>query len=177
MSSRLRRSLPALALVAVVACSASAVELLAGEDAAATSRSAVVAPSRDHPYTPAVERPTLGERVAALARREVGVPYRWGGESPSGFDCSGLVRWAYGRVGVDVPHSSYALYHTGRGVSPSHLRAGDVLVFSGVGHVGLYLGHDRMVHAPYTGRDVEVVRLDRSRYGSRIVAVRLIVPA
>jgi cell wall-associated NlpC family hydrolase len=108
----------------------------------------------------------------------VGVPYRWGGTSPSsGFDCSGLVYWAYGRLGVDVPHSSYALAAIGRRIGRSHLKPGDVLVFSGYGHVGLYVGRGRMVHAPSSGRLVEIVHLARSHYGSRIVTVRRITRA
>jgi len=118
-------------------------------------------------------RRTLGERAARIALRAVGVPYRWGGTSPSsGFDCSGLVYWAYGRLGAEVPHSSYALAGIGRRIGRPHLRAGDVLVFSGYGHVGLYVGRGRMVHAPHSGALVEVVRLGRSGYGSRIVTAR-----
>jgi cell wall-associated NlpC family hydrolase len=118
-------------------------------------------------------KPTLGERAAVNALEVVGVPYRWGGTSPAtGFDCSGLVRWAYLRVGVDLPHSSYALYGTGREVPRSRLEAGDVLVFSGLGHVGLYIGDGRMVHAPYSGKNVEVVELGRSHYSGRLVSAR-----
>ena len=94
-----------------------------------------------------------------------------------GFDCSGLVRWAYGRVGVDLPHSSYALYNEGRRVDESRLEPGDLLFFEGLGHVGLYLGRGRMVHAPQTGRDVEVVRLDGSNYGSRLIGARRVAAA
>ena len=120
-------------------------------------------------------KPTLGERAASIALRAVGVPYRWGGTSPaSGLDCSGLVYWAYGRLGIALPHSSYALYHEGHGVARSKTKAGDVLVFSGLGHVGLYVGHGRMVHAPHSGARVEVVKLGSSQYGSRIVSVRRI---
>ena len=122
-------------------------------------------------------KPTVGDRAARIALRAVGVPYRWGGSSPaSGFDCSGLVYWAYGRVGIQVPHSSYALYGEGRHVVRSRMKAGDVLFFSGLGHVGLYLGHGRMVHAPSSGRRVEVVTLGSSHYGSRLVDARRIVP-
>jgi cell wall-associated NlpC family hydrolase len=118
-------------------------------------------------------KPTLGQRVAKIALQAVGVPYRWGGASPaSGFDCSGLVYWAYGRLGVELPHSSYALYDLGRRVSRSRMKPGDVLFFSGLGHVGLYLGRGRMVHAPHSGRVVEVVTLARSHYGSRLVGAR-----
>jgi peptidoglycan DL-endopeptidase CwlO len=116
---------------------------------------------------------TLGERAARIALRAVGVPYRWGGTSPSsGFDCSGLVYWAYGKLGVEVPHSSYALAGIGRRIGTRHLKSGDVLVFSGYGHVGLYVGRGRMVHAPHSGALVEVVRLGGSGYGSRIVTAR-----
>ena len=121
-------------------------------------------------------KPTLGERAAAIALGAVGIPYRWGGSSPaSGFDCSGLVYWAYGRLGIELPHSSYALYGQGRSVPRSRIKAGDVLFFSGLGHVGLYLGHGRMVHAPQSGRNVEVVTLRDSHYGQRVVAARRLV--
>jgi cell wall-associated NlpC family hydrolase len=71
-----------------------------------------------------------------------------------------------------VPHSSYALYDLGRRVGRSGLKPGDVLFFSGLGHVGLYLGRGRMVHAPQSGRTVEVVELGASHYGERLVGVR-----
>jgi cell wall-associated NlpC family hydrolase len=119
--------------------------------------------------------PTLGERAAKIALKAVGVPYSWGGASiASGFDCSGLVHWAYGRLGVEVPHSSYALYDLGRRIPRARLKPGDVLFFSGLGHVGLYLGGGKMVHAPHSGRLVEVVKLSRSHYGERLVGARRI---
>jgi peptidoglycan DL-endopeptidase CwlO len=120
-----------------------------------------------------VPAPTRGERAVKIALEAVGTPYRWGGESPAtGFDCSGLVRWAYGRVGVDLPHNSYALYSEGRRVPESGMQPGDILFFEGLGHVGLYLGRGRMVHAPQTGRDVEVVRLASTNYGARLIGAR-----
>jgi cell wall-associated NlpC family hydrolase len=121
---------------------------------------------------------SVGERAAILALRMVGTPYRWGGESPAGgFDCSGLVRWAYGQVGVDLPHNSYALNGEGDRVSRAKMESGDVLVFSGLGHVGLYLGGGRMVHAPHSGRHVEVVQLAATSYGRRLVGVRRVARA
>lgn len=122
--------------------------------------------------------PSRGERAVKVALEVVGTPYRWGGESPStGFDCSGLVRWAYGRVGVDLPHSSYALYGEGRRVPESGMQAGDILFFEGLGHVGLYLGRGRMVHAPQSGRNVEVVRLESTNYGARLIGARRVAAA
>jgi murein DD-endopeptidase len=133
-------------------------------------------PDRHDPF-PAIPMPTVGERAAAIAVKEVGVPYRWGGASPAGFDCSGLVYWAYGRLGIRLPHSSYALYDQGRRVTRSRMRAGDLLFFSGLGHVGIYIGRGRMVHAPHSGSRVQVVRLGGSSYGARLVGVRRVVKA
>jgi cell wall-associated NlpC family hydrolase len=180
LSTRLRRLLPAFALAAaVIAVAAVAIPVARStqdvDGGKATGRALVLKLPPDRRDARAS---TLGERAAAIALEAVGVPYRWGGVSPaSGLDCSGLVYWAYGRLGVEVPHSSYALYGTGKRVPRSQLKPGDVLFFSGLGHVGLYLGHGRMIHAPYTGRRVEVVRLRRSHYGPRLVGARRVVPA
>ncbi len=167
MSTRLRLTLPAFAFAALFT--------VVGPAAAA--------PPEERPYPDregrlAAPAPSVGERAARIALGAVGIPYRWGGESPaSGFDCSGLVRWVYGRLGVELPHSSYALYAEGRRVSKGRMEPGDVLFFEGLGHVGLYLGRGRMVHAPQSGRLVEVVRLARSNYGRRLIGARRFVPA
>jgi len=169
MSTRLRLLLSALATVAVA--------LTTGvlEVAAATVEDGRY-PDREGRIVAAT--PSVGERAARIALEAVGIPYRWGGESPSsGFDCSGLVRWTYGRLGIELPHNSYALYGEGQRVSRARMQPGDVLFFEGLGHVGLYLGRGRMVHAPQSGRDVEVVRLARSNYGSRLVGARRVTAA
>jgi hypothetical protein len=102
----------------------------------------------------------LGRRAVRLARAQLGVPYVYGGSTPSGFDCSGLVSWVYGRLGVALPHNAAALYGTGRRVSLTAMRPGDLVFFHGLGHVGIYVGHGRMIHAPQSGRDVEIEALD-----------------
>jgi cell wall-associated NlpC family hydrolase len=123
-------------------------------------------------------KPTAADRAVSFALEAVGVPYRYGGESPdSGFDCSGLVRWAYGRAGLDVPHNSQALYGVGERIAKTRLETGDVLFFEGLGHVGLYLGGGEMVHAPYTGKRVEVIRLDQTNYGRRLIGARRMIVA
>ena len=110
-------------------------------------------------------------RVVQLAWRTVGTPYRWGGSSPGGFDCSGLTRWVYSHVGVSLPHYSAAQWRYGRSVSRRSLRPGDLLFFSGLGHVGIYLGHGALIHAPHPGARVEFTHLagwlSSSFYGAR----------
>jgi cell wall-associated NlpC family hydrolase len=182
MPTRLRSSLLAFPLGAIAIGCAAATPLATDRAAAVVTASPATLVERIHadPRRFASHRaapePTLGERVARVALKAVGVPYRWGGSSPtSGFDCSGLVYWTYGRMGIEVPHSSYALYDVGRRVKRAELEPGDVLFFSGLGHVGLYLGEGRMVHAPHSGRRVEVVRLGRSRYGERLIGARRLV--
>ena len=94
-----------------------------------------------------------------IAAKELGVPYRYGGSSPSGFDCSGLVAWVYGRLGVSLPHNAAAQYAYGKPVDRGHLQPGDLVFFHGLGHVGLYIGHGRMIHAPQSGETVEIQAL------------------
>jgi cell wall-associated NlpC family hydrolase len=162
MPTRLRRLLLALALAAVVA------GVVAGGASARLD-----GPFRIQPRpTP---KPTLGQRAARVALKAVGVPYAWGGASPaSGFDCSGLVSWAYRRLGVELSHSSYALYDRGRRVARSRMKPGDLVFFSGLGHVGMYLGRGRIVHAPQSGRTVEVVPLRGHYDRSRLMGARRI---
>jgi cell wall-associated NlpC family hydrolase len=110
-------------------------------------------------------------RVVTTAWRAVGAPYRLGGSSRSGFDCSGLTRWVYSHVGISLPHYSAAQWSYGRPVSRRAAAPGDLLFFSGLGHVGVYLGHGAVIHAPHAGAPVRVERmrgwLSSSFYGAR----------
>jgi cell wall-associated NlpC family hydrolase len=118
----------------------------------------------------------LGERAVTYAKRFLGAPYRWGGTSPGGFDCSGLVRYVYQRFGVELPHSSYADFSLGRRVGRWALQPGDLVFFSGLGHVGLYVGHGRFIHAPHSGTRVEISSL-REYAGSYDGARRVVAGA
>lgn len=124
------------------------------------------------PAGPKAKPPTLGQRAVRIAAGEIGVPYRYGGNSPSGFDCSGLVAYVYARLGIRLPHNAAAQYSYGRAVARGHLRPGDLVFFHGLGHVGLYIGRGRIIHAPQSGELVEIQSL-ASRSGSVEGARRL----
>jgi cell wall-associated NlpC family hydrolase len=102
--------------------------------------------------------------VVGIAMQYLGVPYRWGGESPSGFDCSGFVMYVYRQVGVSLPHNAAMQYSYGTSVSRSDLQPGDIVFFSGLGHNGIYIGGGQFVHAPRTGDVVKVSSLDEGWY-------------
>ena len=104
-------------------------------------------------------RASLGSRAAGIAEHEVGVPYVWGGASPAGFDCSGLVMWTYARLGVHLPHFAASQYLAGPHVARADLRPGDLVFFDHLGHVGIYVGANRFVHAPHTGDHVRISSL------------------
>jgi hypothetical protein len=121
---------------------------------------------------------TVGDRAVRFARRLLGTPYRWGGDSPrTGFDCSGFVRFVYGHFGVELPHSSYADFDRGKRVPLGSLRPGDLVFFDGVGHVGMYIGGGRFIHAPHTGTDVQVTSLSDPWYRSSYDGARRLVAA
>lgn len=106
----------------------------------------------------------------AAARSRMGTPYRWGGSTPAGFDCSGLMMWAWAQVGVSLPRTSGAQRSATQRISRSQLQPGD-LVFSGnpVHHVGMYVGGGQMIHSPHTG---DVVKIS-SLYGGSLTFGRI----
>jgi cell wall-associated NlpC family hydrolase len=138
-------------------------------------------PNRRRAATTATAAPddSVGDRAVRFARKLLGTPYRWGGDSPrTGFDCSGFVRFVYAHFGVTLPHSSYGDFDLGKRVSRGALQPGDLVFFDGVGHVGMYIGHGRFIHAPHTGTDVQVTSLGESWYqASYDGARRLFRPA
>lgn len=101
----------------------------------------------------------LGDRVVKYAKRLLGVRYVYGGSSPStGFDCSGFVRYVYGHFGVRLAHSSFAQFTDGMRVGRGGLEPGDLVFFHGLGHVGIYIGNGRFIHAPHSGTRVRIER-------------------
>jgi cell wall-associated NlpC family hydrolase len=115
-------------------------------------------------------RLSRGARAVQIANRLTGTPYVWGGASPrSGFDCSGLVQYVYGRLGIRLPHYTVSQYGRGRSVSRSSLRPGDLVFFSGLNHVGIYAGRGKYIHAPRAGSTVRWASLAShpGYYGAR----------
>ncbi|MFF3869469.1 NlpC/P60 family protein [Micromonospora sp. NPDC001898] len=108
--------------------------------------------------------PTIQGVVSAAARTairtacaQVGDPYVWGATGPNSFDCSGLTQYAYKAAGISLTHFTGAQWNEGRAIPRSEARPGDlVFFFSDLHHVGLYLGNDKMVHAPRAGKPVNV---------------------
>ena len=106
--------------------------------------------------------------VVGIAMRYLGVPYVWGGASPSGFDCSGLVMYVYAQVGVSLAHYTGAQwsYPDSVSVPRSQLEPGDLVFFAGLGHVGIYVGGGKFIHAPHTGDVVRIDSLSEGWYSS-----------
>jgi peptidoglycan DL-endopeptidase CwlO len=122
-----------------------------------------------------VAPPSTHSGAADAALSQLGTPYVWAGSQPGGFDCSGLVMWAFAQVGVALPHSSYAMYGYGVPVSRDQLQPGDLVFFDGLGHVGIYIGGGQFVEAPHTGDVVKISSLDVGWYASTFVGARRIL--
>lgn len=116
---------------------------------------------------------SLGASAVNFALGQLGTPYSWGGASPGGFDCSGLVSWAFAQAGKPgLPHYTGALWTAGtRITSQASLAPGDLVFFHGLGHMGIYIGNDQFVHAPHTGDVVKISTF--SSYGGYVGAVRI----
>jgi cell wall-associated NlpC family hydrolase len=119
-------------------------------------------------YTPP---PSKYGGVVGIAMQYLGVPYVYGGASPSGFDCSGFVMYVFSQIGVSLPHNAAAQYGYGMPVSQDQLQPGDLVFFNGLGHVGIYIGGGQFIHAPHTGDVVKISSLS-GWYSSTYVGAR-----
>ncbi|WP_262380249.1 NlpC/P60 family protein [Nonomuraea sp. PA05] len=120
--------------------------------------------------------PASGNAREALqfAFAQVGKPYRYGGTGPGSFDCSGLTQAAWRAAGVSLPRTTYTqwAWGAGRRVPLDQVQPGDLLFSKGLGHMGMYAGDGRMVHAPQTGDVIKVVALDDYWRGRLVGAIR-----
>jgi murein DD-endopeptidase len=111
---------------------------------------------------------------ASIAASLVGAPYRYGGASPRGFDCSGLVYYAYRKAGIRVPRTTAAQLGNARRVPIKQLQTGDLLFFKldrrQVAHVGIYAGNGQFIHAPSSGKKVSITAMNDPYWQPRLVA-------
>jgi cell wall-associated NlpC family hydrolase len=129
-------------------------------------------------FIPAAPPPdgSAASQVVAIALLYQGVPYVWGGSSPStGFDCSGFTSYVYAQIGYSLPHHAASQYGYGVPVSRDALAPGDLVFFDGLGHVGMYIGGGQFIHAPHTGDVVKISSLYESWYASAWVGARRIL--
>jgi cell wall-associated NlpC family hydrolase len=122
----------------------------------AASRTTVRPPLTGGPGSPSAPSARAAEAVA-FAYRTIGLPYIWGATGPNAYDCSGLTQAAWKAAGVSLPRTTYTQINTGTRVAESQLRPGDLVFFySGISHVGLYIGDGQMIHAPHPGAPVRI---------------------
>lgn len=142
----------------------------ASAPAGAESSDATVASTS--PEVAAAAPPSRFGGVVGIAMRYLGIPYKWGGASPStGFDCSGFTLYVFAQVGVSLPHYTGSQWAMGTAVARSDLQPGDLVFFNGLGHMGIYIGGNQMIHAPRTGDVVKISTLtgwyDQTYMGAR----------
>lgn len=118
--------------------------------------------------------------VVSYAQSLLGTPYHYGGDSPStGFDCSGFVRHVYYHTqGISLPHNAKGISQNGKPISASNLRPGDLVFYNTLGrsysHVGIYIGSDRFIHSPHSGKTVEIVDMSQDYWRKRFNGARRI---
>jgi len=118
----------------------------------------------------------VASKAVDYAREMLGKPYKYAGDSPAGFDCSGLVKYSYGRAGLSMPRDTQAQHRMSVLVSAGGLREGDLLFFDQEGkkksHVGIYLGNGRFIHAPSSGGKVRIDSLNAEYWKKHFVEAR-----
>jgi cell wall-associated NlpC family hydrolase len=159
--ARLRAQLEAARQAAAARAAAAQAAQSTAQPPTSSSSTGIVPP----PVSIPVGSPGVGHpQAASIALQYLGVPYVWGGASPSGFDCSGLVMYVYAQLGISLPHYTVAQWSSTIPISSSEMEPGDLVFFDGLGHVGIYIGGGQFVDAPHTG---SVVRIDSlSGFGS-----------
>ena len=159
------------ALAAQARARAQAAAQIASQAQVDATQQTYVAPVETPSYDPNLPAARYGS-VVSIALQYLGVPYVWGGASPAtGFDCSGFVMYVFAQLGVSLPHHAASMYAYGTPVPYDQLAPGDLVFFSGLGHMGIYIGNGQFVHAPHTGDVVKISYM--AEHGSYVGARRL----
>ena len=133
----------------------------------------VVGATAETPDGAPVPPPAVYGGVVGIAMRYLGIPYRWGGDSPGGgFDCSGFVMYVYAQLGISLPHNAASQFAYGTPVSRDQLEPGDLVFFHGLGHNGIYVGGGQFIHSPHTGDVVKISSLSDGFYTQNWVGGR-----
>jgi len=175
MEAAERRRQAALAAQARARAQAAQLAAQASADQAQAVAAPVTSTSTEAPVEFDAPPPdgTKASQVVAIALQYLGVPYVWGGMSPSGFDCSGLTAYAYAQIGISLPHHAASQWNYGVPVAFGSEQPGDLVFFSGLGHMGMYIGGGQFVHAPHTGDVVKISSL--SERGGNYMGARRIL--
>jgi len=125
-------------------------------------------------YKKSIHHKASPYKITKIALQQVGIPYRYGGTNPkAGFDCSGLVNYSYKKAGILVPRTTRQLYKASNPVKRKQLKRGDMVFFKinrrKISHVGLYLGNGRFVHAPSSGKKVNISNINDRYWRYRFV--------
>lgn len=120
----------------------------------------------------------VGSKAIVFAKQMLGKPYKYAGDTPAGFDCSGLVKYSYGRAGIFMPRDTQSQHRVSVLVSARGLREGDLLFFDQEGkkksHVGMYIGNERFIHAPSSGGKVRIDSMNAEYWKKHFVEARRI---
>ncbi|PRO66290.1 NlpC/P60 family protein [Alkalicoccus urumqiensis] len=128
-------------------------------------------------FAPSAGASSTADEIIAAGERHMGTPYRWGGTTPAGFDCSGFTGYAYKQAGIDLPRSAAQQYQVGTPVAKSDLRRGDLVFFDtrgGPTHNGIYIGNNKMIHSS-SSKGVSIASLDNVYWKPRYIGARRII--
>jgi cell wall-associated NlpC family hydrolase len=180
LPARSRNWLCLAALLALGACSWAPPQPTASAQAVVTSpvKGTVHSPAKDNAgwgnWGDGSPESSFRERIVHSAMAMMGTPYRYGGATPNGFDCSGLVVYSYKQAGVRVPRTSREQYRKAKPVPVSAARPGDLVFFGTnhkVSHVGIYLGDDEFIHAPEAGQNVKISSIRDDYYRAHFAGI------